>query len=403
MAISDKMRFIMRNHIAISGFVFGVLLFSGCKNETKNKITGTVFQSEEVIISELSPQQLIPLDTVLIKNGTFSYTPKTDQPIFLLFEFDSGSRIPVLFTPGEQISLSINDTVPFGTFVAEGSKSTQRMARQREALVATSRFLDSLNFVIELYADSANYTLMRNKLNDAFDDRMAAHNAILRQIIDEDTNDLGNIMAFYQSLGNLDFMDVNQDYAYFKKVNNGLQANYPENEHAKYLNEKLAGYAEAQLRQVRVDQAALRVQIGNPAPEISLPDLDGKLRNLTDLRGKVVLIDFWASWCGPCRRANPDLVKLYEKYQSKGFDVFSVSLDGIPQQGNAKNDWRFAIENDKLNWPNHVSDLKGYNSAVVEVYGFEGIPFTILVNREGVIIAKNVPLNQLESELKKAL
>ena len=393
----------MRKYFAISLFISGSIFFVGCNKKAKNEINGTVVQSEEVIISELTPKQLIPLDTVIIKEGKFSYSPKTEQPIFLLLEFDSGSRIPVLYTPGEQISLSIIDTVPFGTFTVEGSISTQRMARQREALVATSRLLDSLNFVNELYADSSNYTLIRTKLNDAFDARMAAHNAALRALIDEDTTDLGNIMAFYQSLGTLDFMDVSRDYAYFKKVNNGLQANYPNNEHAKYLNDRMAKYAEAKLRTELVNEAAQRIQVGNPAPEISLPDVEGNIRNLTDLRGKVVLIDFWASWCGPCRRANPDVVKIFEKYHKKGFAVFSVSLDGLDQQANAKNDWRFAIENDKLSWPDHVSDLKGYESSVVELYGIEGIPFTILVDREGRIIAKNVQPNQLEAELVKAL
>ncbi len=106
---------------------------------------------------------------------------------------------------------------------------------------------------------------------------------------------------------------------------------------------------------------------------------------------------------GPCRRANPELVALYKKYNAKGFDVFSVSLDGIDNQANAKNDWRFAIESDGLIWPNHVSDLKGYESIVIEKYGFEGIPFTLLLDRNGKIIAKDIRGAELEAVLKKVL
>jgi thiol-disulfide isomerase/thioredoxin len=97
----------------------------------------------------------------------------------------------------------------------------------------------------------------------------------------------------------------------------------------------------------------------------------------SDLKGKVVLIDFWASWCGPCRAENPNVVRLYEKYKNKGFTVFSVSLD------DEKSKWKDAIRKDNLSWPTHVSDLKGWKSPVVTSYGFDGIPFTVLVNKEG--------------------
>lgn len=387
---------------AFSLFIIS-FLFASCSSEPKGGLQGTVVESTEVIISEITPQQLVPMDTLLIQNGKFAYSPKVNKPTFLLLEFESGSRIPVLYTPSEQISLTINDTVPFGTFSSEGSIGTARMAQQRNVLAATSRFLDSLDYVNELYADSTNYPLIRTKLNEAFESRMEEHREALHNLIDEDTTDLSNIMAFYQSLGSLEFMDISRDYAYFRKVNNGLKANYPENEHAKYLNESLEKYYVARLRSERIQEAASRITVGNPAPEISLPDLDGTIRNLTALRGNVVLIDFWASWCGPCRRANPDLVKLFDKYHNKGFEIFSVSLDGIPNQANAKNDWRFAIENDHLRWLNHVSDLKGYESAVVELYGFEGIPYSILIDREGKILAKNIQPYQLETEIQKAL
>jgi thiol-disulfide isomerase/thioredoxin len=130
------------------------------------------------------------------------------------------------------------------------------------------------------------------------------------------------------------------------------------------------------------------------APEISLPDVNGKTMNLSDLRGKVVLVDFWASWCGPCRKENPNVVKLYKKYKSKGFTVLSVSLDEDP------NKWKEAIAKDGLEWNNHVSDLMGWNSKMPQLYGFEGIPFTVLVNKEGKIIGRELRGEQLEQKLK---
>jgi thiol-disulfide isomerase/thioredoxin len=131
------------------------------------------------------------------------------------------------------------------------------------------------------------------------------------------------------------------------------------------------------------------------APEIALKNPDGKVLKLSDLRGKVVLIDFWASWCGPCRQENPNVVKLFKKYQNKGFTVFSVSLD---EDINA---WKSAIQKDGLIWPNHVSDLKGWETPLISTYGFEAIPFTVLVNKEGKVIGTNLRGKQLEQKLEE--
>ncbi|MBL7806988.1 MAG: redoxin domain-containing protein [Saprospiraceae bacterium] len=140
------------------------------------------------------------------------------------------------------------------------------------------------------------------------------------------------------------------------------------------------------------------IQVGQPAPDISLPDPSGKVRALSSLKGKVVLLDFWASWCGPCRKANPHVVEVYNKYKDKGFDVFSVSLD--KQDGKQK--WIDAIKQDGLVWPNHVSDLQFWDSAPAALYGVRSIPKTFLIGKDGKIVAVN-PRNNLEEELLKVL
>jgi len=136
---------------------------------------------------------------------------------------------------------------------------------------------------------------------------------------------------------------------------------------------------------------------GHVAPAMNFKNPEGKVITLESLRGNYVLIDFWASWCGPCRRENPNVVKAFNKYKDSGFTVFSVSLD----RDKAK--WIQAIEQDGLIWPNHVSDLKQWKSASVKLYGFRGIPHTILIDKEGVIIAKNLRGAALEAKLKELI
>ena len=146
-----------------------------------------------------------------------------------------------------------------------------------------------------------------------------------------------------------------------------------------------------------LDEQVEPVPIGSVAPELNFPDPLGRVITLESLRGKYVLLDFWASWCGPCRRENPNVVRAYNKYKDAGFTVYSVSLD------KDKNRWLQAIKGDGLVWPNHVSDLKQWRSEAVRLYGFRGIPHTILLDKEGKVIQKNLRGAALEVKLEELL
>jgi len=177
-------------------------------------------------------------------------------------------------------------------------------------------------------------------------------------------------------------LDAEQDYESYKMLSTGLK-DHSDN----YLVQDLQSQVEANSR----------LAIGSEAPEITLPTSIGDTVSLSSLRGNYVLIDFWAAWCRPCRAESPNLVKLYDKYHAKGFEIFSVSLD------KEKDAWLQAIKDDKLGKWTHVSDLMFWSSEAATDYNVQAIPFTILLDKDGKIIAKDLRGEELENKIKELI
>ncbi len=201
-------------------------------------------------------------------------------------------------------------------------------------------------------------------------------------------------------LAALNRINPQQDLPLFQQVKDSLRLSIPNSEYFAGFRDQVDRMAQQALaaKQQEEMQAKLDnlIPVGSEAPDFTQNTPEGKPFSLSSLRGKVVLVDFWASWCRPCRMENPNVVKAYKQYHAKGFDVLGVSLD------KTKDAWTNAIKQDGLTW-HHVSDLAYWNNAVAQQYGVSSIPFSILVDRDGKVLAKNLRGPALEAKLAEVL
>jgi len=219
-----------------------------------------------------------------------------------------------------------------------------------------------------------NVSTLVNKYQTLFNSENEKLNKSVMNYLTANKDDLAVIFF-------LDYFPKEQNAEFHKEIIKALYEKYPEHPIV--------------AERYKVETApATSTSIGALAPDLAFENPEGKIMKLSDLRGKVVLIDFWASWCRPCRMENPNVVKIYHKYHDKGFEIYSVSLD------RDKASWIKAIETDGLIWSNHVSDLGFWQSKGAQIYGVNSIPATFLIGKDGRIIAKNLRGGALENALK---
>lgn len=224
----------------------------------------------------------------------------------------------------------------------------------------------------------------KDKINSEMQHYLLEFQNDYRTFISENQNSPALIVA-------LSVIDPTNDFAGYESIVKQLTASFSQSPTIQAVQQNYLQY-KAQL------DANNLLAPGKPAPDFEALKLDRKsTMKLSDLKGQVVLLDFWASWCGPCRKENPNVVNVYNKYKDEGFTVMSVSLDDNLER------WKQAIEADGLKWPNHVSDLKKWSSEYAKLYQVRGIPFTVLIDKEGNIFQTNVRGAALEVAVKELL
>lgn len=366
-------------------FLIGVAVFFSCGDDKKKKesentaqfnLTGTITSpaSKKAYLQKVINQTWTVIDSSAIDDqGKFSFTGSVKEPDYYRIDIGNNEAVMIILE-NKDIDLQMASKNPMASLKIKGSPASQQ------------------------YIDFHNKIQPRNQRDEYY--QMLARNAYQHQkpdsvrqmeekiILLRDSTEafvkayIDSIFPSMAIFTMLNYIEPSKNAPYLIELTDKLKKEMP-NSHYTIALEK------------EVQKLRTSVHVGMVAPNFALPDQAGKVVNLNDFRGKYLLIDFWASWCGPCRAENPNVVKVYNKYKGKNFDILGVSLD------RAREPWLEAIAKDNLTWK-HVSDLKGWESSVVPIYDLgTGIPRTYLLDREGKIIAANLRGPALEKKLEE--
>jgi peroxiredoxin len=335
---------------------------------------------DKLYMEQLTPGGVKVVDTATVSaTGEFEFNKFSPATGFYNIKAAEGNFATVILDSISTLTLEGSAKDLGNTHKVNGNKDAQLFWEMNERAKKNYRQRDSLSKVYERELNSGRIdpnkvNVVQQQLQSRFDSIVSSHDSYIKSFIDQNTGSFATLAAIQQ-------LNPDENFEYYEKVSVELSKKYPSSPFVQMLSNDIAGQR--------------TTSIGAAAPDITLPTPDGGMLSLSSLKGKVVLIDFWASWCGPCRKENPNVVKTYNKYKDKGFTVFSVSLD------KDKDSWVKAIKADNLSWTNHVSDLKYWQSSVVKLYNFNAIPQTFLIDANGKIIAKNLRGEMLDQKLQE--
>jgi peroxiredoxin len=388
--------------------LFSLLLWS-CSEETTETKEGEALQNTtvngvisdgagtKIVLFEFKDEKPKAIDSVTLDNsGAFKFViPMNGYGFFGIGENFNQAAL-ILIKGGDALNLKGTLASWNLNFEVEGSEETK---------ILTEYYKKRYDFGIKMQElqVQANQIVVGDEqakavIQASSEALIADFEAYKYDYINKNINSPAVYIAF------ADIYDVEKDFDILLSIEATMSKHMPGSTFEKTVSEKVQqGKAmmdekvayEEQVKMMEAQMLTAGIGVGLPAPEISLPNPTGKNITLSSLKGKVVLLDFWASWCKPCRMENPAVVKLYNQYKDKGFTIYSVSMD------DQKENWMAAIQADGLVWPNHVSDLKGWQSAAGATYMVQSIPQTFLIDTDGKIIAVGLRSEELAEKLKE--
>ncbi len=382
MNVTQNYNLTILKHIYIYIQLFFFVFFFSCKKEnesTDSKSYSITLHSEfeisdTIVLQKFVGSNVISIDSQIVVNKKdIFFEGVFKEQAFHRLIFKRNKLEKVIALDNQPIELSLKGNIALPVFSTTKGQLNQDFDLLNQANTQYQNFADSLN---------QQYILYSNTNPSKLEDIKVEFQKAEKQFIDDIKTKIKNQKLSIVSVLALTQLKVDTDFEFIDSTATKL--------------EDLKGtstYIDAFL----TDFANLKsTSVGQPAPDFQANTPDGKIIKLSDYKGKYILLDFWASWCGPCRRENPVVVQAYKTFKNKNFEILSVSLD----EDNEK--WKQAIKDDNLTW-NHVSDLKGWDSDLAKLYGVESIPQSYLLDSKGKIIAKNLRGQELIDKLKEVL
>lgn len=366
--------------------VFSILLtLLACNSKPDGfVINGTIDGINDgtlVTLRTIKDRQPLVVDTTRVENGMFTMSGKVEDVDihFYTFENVQGS-LPFILENKELNFTFYKDSLTASKI--EGSRENDIAQTYMKTATKFRNENDELRRVFREAQQNQDTLFLKTygEKTKALRDKNTQFNI---DFVKENNNSLFSVLLL-ENLANSNGLPIEEVNTIFKSYSKELQ----ESVSGKRIKEKI--------------NATIATATGSIAPDFTAPSPDGTEITLSKIMGKVTIVDFWAAWCGPCRKENPNVVKVYEKYHDKGLEIIGVSLDGNPRQKDAKQEWLNAIEKDGLTW-HQVSNLNYFKGPVAKKYNIRSIPATFILDSEGKIIAKNLRGQALENKIAELL
>jgi len=358
--------------------IIAVAFMFSCTQQPQYKIQGNVdgLNTGSAVLSKVVDNELVTVDSVAIEKGSFAFKGSVEQPELYIITFADSLEGIQLFLENTDLNIAAHvDSISKADI--EGSELTNLYTSFNKELLGFNLKMRNL-YNEYIQANMSGNTERAKEIEEEYTVIEEQQMAYIDSFVKENSN---TVLAPYITLR---FVAHRLDAEELEEITSNFTPEVSESQYAQTLNERL--------------EVMKRVAVGQPYVDFTLNDTTGNPLSLSSVveKNDYVLVDFWAAWCNPCRQENPNLVAEYAKYHDKGFEIFGVSFDKTREA------WVKAIKDDNLTWP-QVSDLKYWDSAAGKLYAVRSIPHSVLIDKDGIIIAKNIRGEELGAKLSELM